>query len=230
MAAPPPPAPAETQVDATACQACHGANGISRSPRVPNLAGQQPDYLVAQLQAFRSGTRKNDLMEAIAAQLSDAEMTALAHYWNTRPAGGGDAHAAAAGPAIPSRMAFPTAFPAGFTLYHSDAAGAFAGAMPIASIAAARASRPSRQFGVVVINRPAAGASTGYAAMEARAGWAASALQRQLGFRRVQPSASAMIASTRRNASPATAPRRRTATSSAWRNCGRRPGRAIDRP
>jgi cytochrome c553 len=169
------PAPA-AQVDVTACQACHGSEGISRNPRVPHLAGQQPDYLVAQLQAFRSGTRKNDLMEAIAAQLSDAEMTALAHYWSSRPAGGGaDAHAAASGPAIPSRMTFPSAFPSGFTLYQTVTNNGavterYANAV---AIAAARAGRPLPDGSAIVqVSRPAPGAPpSGYAGMESRAGW-----------------------------------------------------------
>jgi len=172
-----PPAPAAAQVDVTACQACHGSEGISRNPRVPHLAGQQPDYLVTQLQAFRSGTRKNDLMEAIAAQLSDAEMSALAHYWSSRPAGGSaDAHAAAAaGPAIPSRMTFPAAFPAGFTLYQTTTSNGavterYANA---AAIAAARAGRLLPDGSIIVqVSRPAAGAPpSGYAGMESRPGW-----------------------------------------------------------
>lgn len=174
-----PPAPAtEVQVDVTACQACHGANGVSRNPRIPNLAGQQPDYLVAQLHAFKGGTRRNDLMEAVAAQLSDAEMTAIARYWSSRPAGGGeDAHAAATGPAIPSRMAFPAGFPNGFTLYQTATTnGAVAERYAnAAALAAARAGRPLPEGSViVVVNRPAAGAPpSGYAAMETRAGWGA---------------------------------------------------------
>jgi cytochrome c553 len=174
-AAPPAAATPAPQVDVTACQACHGADGISHSPRVPHLAGQQPDYLVAQLQAFRNGTRKNDLMESIAAQLSDAEMIALAHYWNSRPAGGGDAHAQAAGPAIPSRMTFPAGFPAGFALYQTTTSNGavterYANA---AAAAAARAGRPLPDGSVIVqVSRPAAGAApSGYAAMETRAGW-----------------------------------------------------------
>jgi cytochrome c553 len=172
-------APAEVQVDVTACQACHGTNGISRSTRVPNLAGQQPDYLAAQLRAFRSGTRKNDLMEAVAAQLGDAEIAALAQYWSSRPAAGAGAHGdAAAGPAIPSRMTFPADFPAGFTLYQSvtaDGAVAERYANRVA-LEAARAGRPLPDGSVIlVVNRPApaagAGAPTSYAAMESRAGW-----------------------------------------------------------
>ncbi|MBV9884095.1 MAG: cytochrome P460 family protein [Sphingomonadaceae bacterium] len=163
-------------VDTTACRACHGANGVSRNQHVPNLAGQQAAYLVLQLQAFKNGTRRNDVMQAIAAQLSDAEMNALAEYWHgLPPAGGGDVHAAAAGPAIPSRMAFPADFPNGFTLYQTvttngAVAERYANA---AAVAAARAGRPLPDGAViVVVNRPAAGAPpASYAAMEARAGW-----------------------------------------------------------
>jgi cytochrome c553 len=174
---PAPPAQAAAPVDATACQACHGANGVSRNQHVPNLAGQQAAYLVLQLHAFRSGTRRNDVMEAIAAQLSDAEMTAFAEHWHNQPAGGGDMHAAATGPAIPSRMTFPASFPTGFTLYQSAvASGALSEryANQIA-IAAARAGRPLPDGSVIiVVNRPSAGAPpVGYAGMEARAGWGA---------------------------------------------------------
>jgi len=162
-------------VDVAACQACHGANGVSSSPRIPNLAGQQSDYLVAQLRAFRTGTRKSDLMESVAAQLSDAEINALAHYWNGLPAGGGDMHAQAAGPAIPSRMTFPAGFPNGFTLYQTATTNGAVGEhyANAPALAAARAGRPLPDGSViVVVNRPAAGAPpSGYAAMETRAGW-----------------------------------------------------------
>jgi cytochrome c553 len=177
-AAAPPPAPmTAAQVDVTACQACHGANGVSRNQHVPNLAGQQAAYLVLQLQAFKNGTRRNASMEAVAAQLNDAEMTALAAFWNSQPAGGGDAHTLAAGPAIPSRMAFPADFPNGFTMYHTATTnGAVAERYAnAAAVAAARAGRPLPDGSViVVVNRPAAGAPpSGYAAMETRAGWGA---------------------------------------------------------
>ena len=171
----PPAAAMEAPVDATACQACHGANGVSRSPRIPNLAGQQPDYLAAQLRAFKNGTRRNDFMEAVAAQLSDAEMVAYAHYWSSRPAAGGNAHAAAEGPAIPSRAAFPADFPADYTLYQTVSAegGITERYANAAAFAAARAGGPLPDGSVIlVVNRPAAGAPpTSYAVMEARAGW-----------------------------------------------------------
>ena len=55
---------------AAVCAACHGANGVSVSDTIPNLAGQRATYLQLQLKALKDGTRKNPIMNAIAAQLS----------------------------------------------------------------------------------------------------------------------------------------------------------------
>jgi len=55
----------------TVCAACHGANGLSVSDAIPNLAGQKAAYLEVQLKALREGTRKNPIMNAIAGQLKD---------------------------------------------------------------------------------------------------------------------------------------------------------------
>ena len=41
------------------CAACHGPEGNSANPLWPNLAGQKEAYLVAQLKAFRDGSRAN---------------------------------------------------------------------------------------------------------------------------------------------------------------------------
>lgn len=172
-------APAATPaapVDITACQACHGESGISRNPRVPNLAGQQQAYLAAQLTAFRAGTRRNDSMQAIAAQLSDADIAALAAYWHSRPAAApAGAHGqTAAGPAIPSRMTFPANFPAGFTSYERIAAEGGGSAERYANETALRAARAGSPLpdgsAIVVVNRDAAGTVTSYAAMAALPG------------------------------------------------------------
>ena len=53
------------------CQACHGLDGLSKTPDAPNIAGQIEPYLVAQLQAFKSGARKNDAMSVVTPSLSD---------------------------------------------------------------------------------------------------------------------------------------------------------------
>jgi len=68
--------------DAT-CAACHGENGISVATIYPNLAGQKADYLVAQLKAFRDGTRSNPIMNPMAKALTDADIDNVATYLST---------------------------------------------------------------------------------------------------------------------------------------------------
>jgi len=76
------PAAGQTQYEAT-CAACHGANGISVAPFYPNLGGQKQEYLVAQLKAFRDGSRKNDIMQPQAQGLSNTQIANLAAYLET---------------------------------------------------------------------------------------------------------------------------------------------------
>lgn len=63
------------------CAACHGANGVSVSATIPNLAGQKQAYLASQLTAFKSGARKNPIMNAIAAQVSPADIANTAAFY-----------------------------------------------------------------------------------------------------------------------------------------------------
>jgi cytochrome c553 len=63
------------------CQACHGLDGLSKVPDAPNIAGQTEPYIVAQLQAYKSGARKNDAMSVVAPSLSDADIEDLAAYF-----------------------------------------------------------------------------------------------------------------------------------------------------
>ena len=67
-----------------ACQACHGPAGAGTAGiGYPQLGGQYVDYTLAQLKAFKEGTRKNDdkmLMRSIVEKLSDEEMAAVANY------------------------------------------------------------------------------------------------------------------------------------------------------
>jgi cytochrome c553 len=64
------------------CQACHGLDGLSKVPDAPNIAGQTEPYLVAQLQAFKTGVRKNDAMSVVAPSLSDGDIDNLAAYYS----------------------------------------------------------------------------------------------------------------------------------------------------
>jgi len=62
------------------CAACHGADGNSGIPANPKLAQQHPEYLVKQLQEFKNGKRPSPVMQAFAAQLSDADMKNIS-WW-----------------------------------------------------------------------------------------------------------------------------------------------------
>lgn len=65
------------------CAGCHGANGIGLSDEFPNLAGQKNAYLLKQLKAFKSGTRKDPTMTAMVAALSNQDMEHLAAYFSS---------------------------------------------------------------------------------------------------------------------------------------------------
>ena len=64
------------------CQACHGQNGMSVSPDFPNLAGQNADYMVHALKHYKNGKRKNPIMQAQVANLSDKDMLDLAAHFS----------------------------------------------------------------------------------------------------------------------------------------------------
>jgi len=71
------------QKKAMLCISCHGAQGVSMSPLWPNLAGQKAAYTEKQLKAFRSGERKDPLMEPMAKPLSDADIKNLSAYYES---------------------------------------------------------------------------------------------------------------------------------------------------
>jgi cytochrome c553 len=62
------------------CASCHGADGNSGSPENPKLAGQHPGYLAKQLAEFKSGKRKNAIMQGFAATLSEEDMRNIAAW------------------------------------------------------------------------------------------------------------------------------------------------------
>ena len=59
----------------------HGIDGLSKTPDAPNIAGQIEPYLIAQLQAFKTGLRKNEAMSVVTPNLSDADIEDLAAYF-----------------------------------------------------------------------------------------------------------------------------------------------------
>ena len=68
------------------CGACHGPTGISLIAINPNIAGQVPGYIAAQLKAFKSGKRVNAIMSGQSAALSKQDMADLDAYYSAQPA------------------------------------------------------------------------------------------------------------------------------------------------
>jgi cytochrome c553 len=62
------------------CVACHAADGNSMIPANPKLAQQHPEYLIKQLQEYKSGKRQNAIMQGFASALSDSDMRDIS-YW-----------------------------------------------------------------------------------------------------------------------------------------------------
>ena len=65
---------------ARGCIGCHGAGGTSVVATYPSLKGQNADFIRKNLTDFRSGARKNPVMNAMAAGLKDEDINNLADY------------------------------------------------------------------------------------------------------------------------------------------------------
>ena len=106
----------------TVCAACHGANGVSVAGHIPNLAGQKLAYLTAQLAAFKDGSRKSDVMNPIAAQLTDADINDAAEYFSARNTASADGKSNST--ILPniaqSRVRFPDNYKTAFTRYYTQ--------------------------------------------------------------------------------------------------------------
>jgi cytochrome c553 len=111
---------------AAVCAACHGANGVSVSDALPNLAAQRAAYIEAQLKLYKDGTRKAPgatsptlIMQAIAAQLSAEDIANTAAYFASLPG----AAAGATSPQLPNLaktgVTFPEGYKESFTKYHT---------------------------------------------------------------------------------------------------------------
>jgi cytochrome c553 len=65
------------------CLNCHGQDGNSTTSHIPSLAGQKPAYIANQLRAFRSGVRKDGMMNNMAKGLSNKEINNLAAFFTS---------------------------------------------------------------------------------------------------------------------------------------------------
>ena len=149
--------------------------------------------MAEELRAFRKRDRANPLMNAIAAQLSDADIDDLAAFWSGQPANSDSKPMSATAAIRTSRMAFPRDFPSGFTLYLTTNVAEQSVIKKIyinaVGLEAARRGRRLPVGSIIMVvkhsarlgpdQRPVVDASgawvidriTSYAGMEARAGW-----------------------------------------------------------
>ncbi|MBK7001191.1 MAG: cytochrome c4 [Rhodoferax sp.] len=70
----------------TVCAACHGADGNAVVPNYPKLAQQHPQYLIKQLQEFKSDKRANPIMKGFASMLSDDDMKNVSYWVSSKQA------------------------------------------------------------------------------------------------------------------------------------------------
>ena len=73
--------PERGKAKAALCAACHGVAGVSINPLWPSLAGQQEQYLVKQIKAFRDREREEITMQPFVENLSDQDVADLAAFY-----------------------------------------------------------------------------------------------------------------------------------------------------
>lgn len=174
-----------------ACQACHVSPAGAGD--VPHLAGQRQAYIAKQLKAFKTGDRKDPLMNAMAAQLSEADIDNLAAFWSSQPSGSDTTASSAVAAIKKSHMVFPKSFPVGFTLYltSNDAKENVVSKTYVNAVGlrAAKANKPLPDGSMIIVVKSSARLGSdkkpvvekdgswatdkvvGYAGMEAHAGW-----------------------------------------------------------
>jgi len=74
--------PAAGKEKSKTCVACHGPDGNSPAPDFPRLAGQNQDYLIKALRDYKTGERKNAIMNPLAAPLSARDIADLAAFYS----------------------------------------------------------------------------------------------------------------------------------------------------
>lgn len=67
---------------AAICAGCHGADGISMSPDIPNLAGQKEAYLAKAIRDYKTGARKNPMMASVVGMIAEEDIGDIAAYFS----------------------------------------------------------------------------------------------------------------------------------------------------
>jgi len=104
---------------AQVCGACHGVNGVSVNEGIPNLAAQRAGYIESQLKALKDGTRKNPIMNAMAAQLSAADIENVAAFYASQPGAAPGSKSPLMASAVKSSVTFPEGYKSSFVKYHT---------------------------------------------------------------------------------------------------------------
>lgn len=104
---------------ATVCAACHGSNGVSVSDTIPNLAAQRAGYIESQLKALKDGTRKNPIMNPIAAQLSAEDIANVAAYFAAQPGAASGSKSSFLPNLAKTSVSFPEGYQGTFIKYHT---------------------------------------------------------------------------------------------------------------
>jgi cytochrome c553 len=76
----------EGGVVAVLCEECHGERGISATPGIPNLAGQQPAYLIASTLEYKSGVRSHEDMGEMLTDMDQVDIEKMAMYFAAQSA------------------------------------------------------------------------------------------------------------------------------------------------
>jgi cytochrome c553 len=66
---------------ANMCRTCHGLDGLAVMPVAPNIGGEPASYIAAQLHAFKSGARENEMMTVVVAALSDQQIADVSAWY-----------------------------------------------------------------------------------------------------------------------------------------------------
>jgi len=94
---------------AAVCANCHGANGNSTYPETPNLAGQNPGYLLAQMEKFIDGRRRYEFMEGLIKAMTPQERLGASLFYSRQtvaPRAVEDANLRAKGKAYYEKVCF----------------------------------------------------------------------------------------------------------------------------
>jgi cytochrome c553 len=73
--------PTEGEIKAQLCQGCHGERGNSADPLIPKLSGQYSHYITKELRNYQAGVRTHQIMNAMAATVSDEDLADISAYF-----------------------------------------------------------------------------------------------------------------------------------------------------